>query len=355
MNPNRVKEHEMSSIITLHDQRALINAPKSWYTLRYAASMLFSVALMASGCKTLPTHQSDLDVKPVVQQQAVPLRMPQGADPGRVLKLDKGEMQKVFIEQLRIDENPQNRLLFPRNMAQAMDMTSLQLTRLFTDTILKSRRFEVLDIRSAVTADATDYVINAQVVSATQEIRPTEGGLRVVETRVNLSIQMKHVLTGDFVFPTAVSVEGITGVTTGDRAVLQPREATTSPEVQQRMANDYLRALNRAYGLASQRIEEVLRPMGKVLSVDGSSIGMLGGQRHGFIGNDRMVIFRGPIIKVGKTDAFSATRPIAVVQCDGVGTVTSQCEIVRLEAGVQVQVGDYAILTDDSLKKDRWL
>jgi hypothetical protein len=313
---------------------------------------------LASGCKTPPTKPvaaPDPDAKPVSLQSQGPIRMPSGVDPGRVLKLDKGEMQKVFLQQLRIDDSPANRLLFPRQMATAMDMTQMQLTRLFTDTILQSRRFEVFDIRSTVTAEQSDYVIDAQIVSASQDVRSIEGGLRVLETRVNLSVQMRNVYSGDFVFPTAVAVEGITGMTTGDRALLQPRETAGAPEVQQRAAADYLRALNRAYRLAAQRIEEVLRPMGKVLSVEGRSIGILGGQRHGLIGNDRLVVFRGTLTKVGNTDVFASVRPIAVVQCEGVGTVTSQCEIVRLENNGQVQVGDYAVLTDDSLKKDRWL
>jgi hypothetical protein len=121
------------------------------------------------------------------------------------------------------------------------------------------------------------------------------------------------------------------------------------------MANDYLRALNRAYKLAAQRVEAVLRPMGKVLSAESGSVGILGGQRHGLVGNDRLVIFRATLQRVGELEVFASTRAIAVVQCDGVGTVSSQCDIVRLVDGQQVQPGDYAVLTDDSLKKDRWL
>jgi hypothetical protein len=322
---------------------------RTWWGAGLAA------ALLLAGCKTNPPKPADPDAKPVVQQTQGDIRMPSGVDPSRLRLLDKGEMQKVYLQQLRIDDSPQNRLLFPRQMAQAMDMTPLQLTRLFTDTILQSRRFQVFDIRSAVTAEQSDYVIDAQVVSAMQDIRPIEGGLRVVETRVNLSLQMKNVYTGEQMFPSAVAVEGITGVTTGDRAVLQPGETAAMPAVQQRVANDYLRALNRAYRLAAQRVEAVLRPMGKVLSVDGGSVGVLGGQRHGLVGNDRLVIFRATMTRVGQLEVFASTRPIAVVQCDGVGTVTSQCDVVRLAKGQQVQAGDYAVLTDDSLKKDRWL
>lgn len=310
-------------------------------------------ALLLAGCKTAPVK--DVDSKDPIKQTQGPIRVPSGIDAARLVKLEKGEMPRVFLQLLRIDDNPQNRLLFPRQMAASMDMTPSQLTRLFTDTILKSRRFEVFDVRSSVTAETSDYVIDSQIVAATQEIKNIEGGLRVVETRINLSVQMKNVYTGDFVFPTAVAVEGITGVTSGDRAVLQPRDTTAMPEVQQRMANDYLRALKRAYALAATRIEEVMRPVGKVMSADARAATVLGGQKQGFVGNDRMVVFRAQLTRVGKYEVFSSIKPIAVVQCDGVGLLQSQCDVIRLEAGQQVQPGDYTVLTDDSMKKDRFL
>lgn len=313
-------------------------------------------AFAATGCKTAPP-KPDVDAKVLVKPSEGPIRVPAGIDAARLGQLEKGEMPRVFLQQLRIDDNPQNKLLFPPPMAAAMNMTPLQLTRIFTDTILQSRRFEVFDIRSSVTAESSNYVIDAQITSATQELRPIEGGLRVAVTRVNLSVQMKNVYTGDYVFPSGVpiAVEGVTGVTTGDRAVVQPRETTSMPEVQQRMANDYITALRRAYGLASQRIEEVMRPLGKVMSADERQVTVLGGQRQGFIGNDRMVVFRGQVTRVGKYELFSSVKPVAVLQCDGVGTLQSTCDIVRLEKGLQVQPGDFTVLTDDSMKKDRAL
>lgn len=313
-----------------------------------------ALAATLAACKTTPP-KPDVDAKVPVKQTQGPIRVPSGIDAARLTKLEKGEMPRVFLQQLRIDDNPQNKLLFPPQMAASMNMTPLQLTRIFTDTILQSRRFEVFDIRSSVTAETSDYVIDALITSATQELRPIEGGLRVAVTRVNLSVQMKNVYTGDFVFPTAVAVEGVTGVTSGDRAVLQPRDTPAMPEVQQRMANDYLTALRRAYALATQRIEEVMRPVGKVMSADARQATVLGGQKQGFIGNDRMVVFRGQVTRVGKYELFSSVKPVAVLQCDGVGPQQSTCDIVRLEQGLQVQPGDFTVLTDDSMKKDRAL
>jgi len=94
--------------------------------------------------------------------------------------------------------------------------------------------------------------------------------------------------------------------------------------------------------------------MGKVVSVDGDQIGMLGGQAHGFQGKDEVVVFRATTIRLptGKEE-FASTRPVAVARCDGAGTRTSQCVVIRRAPGMTIQNGDYTVLSDFSANNTR--
>jgi hypothetical protein len=157
---------------------------------------------------------------------------------------------------------------------------------------------------------------------------------------------MKDRYSGKLLFPAAVEVVGQTGRTTGDRAVIAPGDRMDSAAVQRRLGQDYERAMQRAFDDAARRIEAVLRPMGRVLAVDGEQMGLVGGSIHGLQGGDELVVFRATVAKVGETQVFSTMRPVAVVRCDGVGTETSQCTLIRRDPALQPQPGDYAVLTD---------
>mgnify|MGYP006976406619 CR=1 FL=1 len=118
--------------------------------------------------------------------------------------------------------------------------------------------------------------------------------------------------------------------------------------MQRRLGQDYERAMQRAFDDAARRVEAVLRPMGRVLAVDGEQMGLVGGSIHGLQSGDELVIFRATVAKVGETQVFATMRPVAVVRCDGVGTETSQCTLVRRDPALNPQQGDYAVLTDFS-------
>lgn len=263
-------------------------------------------------------------------------------------------MSKVYVEVLSIGDEADTKLLFPREMAQALGLSNRQMTRRFVDTIAKSRRFEVYDIGSSVTAEQSDFVIDGIVTSATQELVPSEGGARVSMTRVRLSVQLKNRYSGELLFPAPVEVVGQTGRATGDRVVLTGSDRPEDPQVQRRLAVDYERALQRAFDDAAGRIEWVLRPLGRVLSADGDAVGIVGGMRHGLQTQDRLVVFRAQTTTLGGREIVARTTPIAVITCDGVGTITSQCDIARRHPQLKVEVGDYAVLTDDSLKQVRF-
>jgi hypothetical protein len=86
-----------------------------------------------------------------------------------------------------------------------------------------------------------------------------------------------------------------------------------------------------------------------VVSVDGNQFGMLGGQAHGLQGGDEVVLFRATTIKLPSgEEEFSSTRPVAVARCDGTGTRTSQCVVIKLSPDLKPQVGDFAVLSDFS-------
>lgn len=282
------------------------------------------------------------------------LVMPPSADYARLSKLrTEGRMTKVYVDMLRAGEGP-DKSHFPTEMAQLVDITPLGLTRLFSDTILKSRRFEVYDLRSTVTAEQADVVIDAQIIAAYQDFKPLEGGVQAAHTSVLLSVQAKNMYTGKDMFGTAVQVEGKTGLVSGDRTVLMPGERTSDPAIRNKLMIDYQRALRRAFVLAGQRIESILRPQATVTAVDGNDVALLGGQQHGFQDGDELIVFRSKVVMTGDRENFGITKPIALVRCAGVGTETSQCAVVRKLADVQLNDGDYAIITDASLRKTRW-
>jgi len=278
-----------------------------------------------------------------------PIRMPAGVDLDRVRLLDQGRKTKVYAEMVGIGDPTNEKLLFPPAVAQAVGVTTRQMQRRFSDTLARSRRFEIFDAGSTVTAEASDIVVDGMVTGTTQELQPIEGGVRVSVTRVRLSLQMKDRYTGRNLFPAAVEVLGQTGRSTGDRVVVQANERDDDPGVQRRLAVDYERALQRAFDEAARRIHTVLRPLARVVAADDEQIGFIGGSTHGLQGGDELVVFRATTTRVGETEVIAFAKPVAVVRCDGVGTLSSQCQLIRRDPKQgPPKEGDYAVLSDAS-------
>lgn len=302
--------------------------------------------LLTAGCKTQPT-QPDRNQAREEKVTYGSIAMPAGVDYSRARLIAENRRVKVYTELVGIGDASNEKLLFPPAVAAAIGVTPRQMQRRFLDTVARGKRFELFDNTSTVTAEASDIVIDGMVTGSTQEIQTIEGGVRVAVTRVRLSLQMKDRYSGKLLFPAAVEVVGQTGRSTGDRVVLAPNESPSNPEVQRKLANDYERAMQRAFDDTARRIEDVLRPMARVLAIDGEQVGLIGGSTHGLQGGDEMVIFRATTAKVGATEVFATTRPVAVVHCEGVGTESSQCAVVRLaDKAAKPQQGDYAVLTN---------
>jgi hypothetical protein len=118
--------------------------------------------------------------------------------------------------------------------------------------------------------------------------------------------------------------------------------------VQRRLGVDYERAMQRAFDRLAARIDAELRPMGKVVGVDGDGISIIGGTRNGLQRGDELVVFSAQLQKIGPRNEFINVRPLAALRCNGVGQATSQCDVIRRNPKQDVKVGDYVVLTDHS-------
>lgn len=308
-----------------------------------------AAGLLLTGClpnRTLVDHsKEDIEVK------RGRIQMPSQASLSRVRTLEQGRMTTIYCQMTGIgDTAADNKVLFPQRMQAAVGITNRQANRRFMDMLLGTRRFKVYDDSSTVLREKSDIVIDGMVTFAHQEIISADS-IRKIRTTVQLSVQMKDVMTGENLFPGGLNVTGDYGMTQGEGTPLLPRDNVNDPAIQNKAAADYQRALEKAFAEVTRRVGEVLRPMGKVLSVDETSVSVHGGFIHGFQSNDELVIFRGEVGRVGGGDKFIRTRPVAVVRCDGTGDETSQCDIIHLDPKLNPQVGDYAILSDLSINQ----
>lgn len=314
---------------------------------------LAGATLLLAACKTSPPAAPSPHAADTTRVQTGSIRMPGGADLGRARLIAENRRMRIYTELVGIGDPANEKLLFTPAVAAAIGATPRQLQRRFLDTVAASRRFELYDASSTVTLEASDLVIDGQFTETQQQIQTIEGGVRVAVTRVRLSLQLKDRPTGKLLFPAPVEVVGQTGRVTGDRTVLAPSDRVENPEVQRRLGVDYANAMQRAFDDAAKRIDDVLRPMSRVLAVDGEQIGMVGGSTHGLQSDDELVIFRATTAKLGSSEVFASTRPVAVVRCDGVGTEQSQCRVIRRDPALTPAVGDYAILSDVSAQRTR--
>jgi hypothetical protein len=191
------------------------------------------------------------------------------------------------------------------------------------------------------------------VVGAWQEVIKI-APYRKVHTVVRLSVHMLDERSGEQLLQSDVLVDGQWGMVSGEGALIPPGVVLTSPEMQEEMAHDFEHALEKALDAAAARVDQVLRPLGKVVSVagDGQSVTIIGGSSYGFLGGDKVVIFRVEKIPIdqkteGKTVAIIASvQPVAEASCDGVGTASSRCLLTLVDKKLTPQKDDYVILSD---------
>lgn len=302
------------------------------------------------GCVSNPTKRLDSELSAHADGRVVtaPVPMPAGANYRMLQAAESGERPRVYTQIRGMGDPSNGRLLLRADVAERLGINPVQIQRRFNDTIGKTRRYEALDFSGSQLATGSDYVVDAQFVSSTQELRMFEGGVRVAVTRVQLNAKLIHRSTGFPVWDSPVEAAGVVGLSSGDATAIQPGENLNSPEVQQRLGNDYERAIQRAFDQVAQRIDTELRPMGMVRDAEADSVSMLGGSRNGLQPGDEVVIFRARTERVGEHVAFLEMRPVARARCSGVGPASTQCQVVQRHPNRVVQPGDYAVLTDRS-------
>ncbi|BBO86014.1 hypothetical protein DSCO28_65800 [Desulfosarcina ovata subsp. sediminis] len=273
--------------------------------------------------------------------------------------IDKGRRVRIYTQMNDIGDPKNNQLLFPAKVASKLNLTTKQMHRRLIDLLLRVKRFEVYDPDYTVVQDKAyqqwgpeeaDIRIDCLVTDARQkviDIRP----YRKVRTQVKVSLHMVNVLTGAILFDSDVAVEGVWGDVQGQGTLIPPNVPLESESVQTSLGGDYERALTKAFDAAVERIDQIMRPVGRVTFVAGNSISMFGGIQHGFQGGDEIVVFRAHRKDMGDGyERLIGVQPIARARCDGVGSDLSQCTVLRIEPSQQPMDGDYAVLTDESAR-----
>ncbi len=278
--------------------------------------------------------------------------MPSGVEPYRLKVLNEARPVKVYVDVLRFGDSADQKSPFPPTMAERTEFSKSALTRMLADTVLATTLFEVYDMSKSVTAEQSDLVVDAKIVEASYAWRPAEGRRRQAQVRVNLSLQMKNMFTGQNMFPDSVSVDGVTGLGSGDGTSIGVGDDENNAITQRELLLDFNNAMRRAFRKAALRVGEVVRPMGKVLAVEGCDVALFGGSRFGIRANDELVVFRPVYHAVGDKEVMT-TRPVARIRCEGTGTDDARCRIVALAKGHQPMMNDFAVVTDESMRGQR--
>jgi hypothetical protein len=274
------------------------------------------------------------------------IKIPSGVDFLRAKLLGRGEPMKVYVNMVGITDSKEEKLLFPKGKSDAVG-THKQLDRRFMDAVQKTQRFEVYDDTSGGVRDKSDLVVDGMIVASTQNIEDFTATRKAV-TVVRISLQIKDTGSGKVI--KARTITGVYGDTAGEGTIARSDAELNKPEIRANMANDYEKALTEAMENAAAFLERTIRPMGRVKDVEGDTVLLIGGQSHGVIEGDKMVIFRAKSMRVGETESFGIMKPVGLVECTTVTTDSSQCELKVKGKEWPPQKDDYTVLADDSLK-----
>lgn len=302
------------------------------------------------------TAQTASAATPACGKPVTSLPIPPGMSIDRMALLKSGKHFNVYSEVEAFDDSKPDAGHMPAAVRGVHDVSPSGMNRLLADTIQASRRFKWFDMRPNATAEHGDVLVKAKVVYANQALRPMlEGGRQQSESRVVLSVQLMNMLTGESMLPADVNVEGRTGLVTGDRVVLAAAESPDTPAIKRRLADDFYNAMRRAFAMAGERIEALLRPITYVIDADmaGCSVSLFGGSRFGLQPGDEMVVFRVEVKRFGEQDRLVRPTAVARVTCETVGVDDTACQITQLVPGQTPREGDFAIITDASLARTR--
>ena len=317
------------------------------------------IGAVSAGCLTLPGKPAaDPNAKPEQRIVEGPIRMAEGFNPILLEIIDEARRVRIYTQMNHIGDPQNDQLLFPARVSRQLGLTNSQMNRRFMDALLRTQRFEVFDprytggvqgaARQKWGRERADIVVDCQVVDARQEIIDISP-YRKIRTQVKISVHMINRRTGANLFDGDVAVEGSWGDVQGEGTMLAPNVSLQSAEVQSSLGGDYERALTKAFEEAVERIEQLVRPVGRVTYADARGLSMFGGIQHGFQGGDEVIVFRAHKrpMKDGHQRVFRI-EPLAVARCDGVGSDITQCDLLRIEPGAKPRDGDYTVLSDHS-------
>lgn len=287
-------------------------------------------------------------VLPHFAMAEVKLQLPSGIDFLRLKKIEKTESPKtkVYIQMIGIGDKTDAKLLIGTRAGTSVG-TSDQITRKFADKIAATNRFEVFTEKTTGVRDKSDIVVEGMVVTAIQDLEDFSA-IRKSVTTLRLSINILDTQSGKVVL--AKTVTGIYGDAPGEGTPLVKEADARKPENQERLMNDFERALQEALESAAALIERRYRPIGKVLQVEGNDLAIFGGAEHGFRADDKLIVFRGNFIEQNGRKLPGLMKVVAAVTCPSVSDENAQCSILRKAPELSPQAGDYVLLSDDNLK-----
>jgi hypothetical protein len=275
---------------------------------------------------------------------AMQIPLPSGVSVARLDMLDQGQQFTVYTS----FEMSKGRVM---TEAPLPDADSLE--RELIDVMKRSRRFHVIKLPPGGVADRSDVTVTARILDVQQKLVPLEGGMRVSASSVRLSVQVENI-DGEMLLTSDGQVEGHTGATNGDRVAIPKGASLSSPEIQRALAEDIRTAAFRAFEKADERIESLLRPMARVIGAPhGCTVDLFSGSSSGLQPGDRLVVFRAGKSTLGNTPILVGVQTVALLDCGSVGESQSQCTLAGVTQGYAAKEGDYAVVTDESMKHIR--
>lgn len=330
------------------------------HPLRRAVHALLVCSLAVGGCSAQAQLFDKLfgkkESKPVEKGECGAVgtpEIPAGIDLQRLRLLDENKRPAIYTDITETDAASKQQL--PERMREVMDLSPTQFRRLFADAVMASRRLAVTDHRAtaATTNEASTVMVDLLITAVTQDGVNVEPGRKAIASKVSMSVQMKDMISGENLLQGAITVEGRTGITSGARRVYSVDEDWNGAEMKRRRGDDFIDAIKDAMIQVRELVEAELRPMTKVLGFKGCQVGMVGGTKFGVAAGDDLVIFRPTFSNQGGQRVLVLSEPIAMVHCKGVGPDQSQCTVTQLAKDAKPQPGDYAVVTDESLKRTR--
>lgn len=322
-----------------------LNFARSLLACAAAGSALAACCTGDPDCAAPKPVASSAPPRPADCARPMQIDIPSGISVERVQMLDDGQRFKVYTS----FEMSRSRLI-----AEAPLPDADTLERELVDVMSRSRRFQVFTLRAGAAAEHSDVVVTARILDIQQRLLNIEGGRRVSHSSVRLSVQVKNMYTGENLLTSDAQVEGHTGTTNNDRVLVPAGVSTHDPDMQVALAQDLRTAAFRAFEEADERIETLLRPMAGVTgAVHGCSVDLFGGNANGLQTGDQVVVFRAEKRMIGQTPILANMQAVALLECRSVGETVSQCTLSGSTSGFKPQQGDYAIVTDASMRKAR--